>query len=169
VGPDELTADLWRFAEEDNWSREPWHIVIEEWAAARGHGLLRGGNTYNFDCVLDQDFTWYELFPDEPDALDAFEAEYLIIRVHGGCDIRGGYTAPRIFRVYDLYEFFAGMVDLGAICQCSQFFSDDAGWHWYPNATTEDKKPSWRLDPDNQKVFCRKCNGEVTFGAYLSY
>ena len=28
-------------------------------------------------------------------------AEYAIIQVHGGCDIRGGYTAPRVFNTYD--------------------------------------------------------------------
>jgi hypothetical protein len=28
-------------------------------------------------------------------------SEYVLMQVHGGCDIRGGYTAPRVYSTYD--------------------------------------------------------------------
>ena len=47
-------------------------------------------NTYNMEThSLTQDI--------EVRMLGGPYAEYVIVHVHGGCDIRGGYTAPRVF------------------------------------------------------------------------
>ena len=54
-------------------------------------------NTYNFNNTLTQDFQ-YGIF----EYNDKF---YVILQLHNGCDIRGGYTKPYIFNI-DLYEHF---------------------------------------------------------------
>lgn len=48
-------------------------------------------NTYNYDDLLSQviQFLYMEV-DDEP---------YILLQIHGGCDVRGGYTSPRAFRV----------------------------------------------------------------------
>jgi hypothetical protein len=61
------------------------------WSIEAPDEPLFGGNTYNSEWgTLSQDLN-----------LTAFGgpyAEYAAVRVHGGCDIRGGYTSPRIYR-----------------------------------------------------------------------
>jgi hypothetical protein len=54
-------------------------------------------NTYNGDCILSQ--TLQGLFYVEDDVA------YVLLQVHGGCDVRGGYTRPRLFQS-DPEEFF---------------------------------------------------------------
>lgn len=45
-------------------------------------------------CELSQHIRLIELHTD-----DDYYASHLIIQGHGGCDVRSGYTAPRVFRV----------------------------------------------------------------------
>ena len=48
-------------------------------------------NTYNGEWgTLSQDL--------QLTAFGGAHAEYAAVQVHGGCDIRGGYTAPRVYR-----------------------------------------------------------------------
>jgi hypothetical protein len=67
-------------------------------AKKRVQGLYGEGepffiNTYNDDCLLSQ--TLQMIIFSYDDTL------YAAIQIHGGCDIRGGYTAPKLFRVDD--------------------------------------------------------------------
>lgn len=48
-------------------------------------------NSYNYDCDLDQTIL-YQGFMHKG-------FRHLILRVHGGCDVRGGYTKPKVFRL----------------------------------------------------------------------
>jgi hypothetical protein len=48
-------------------------------------------NTYNGDCDLSQVLqgAWLE---------DAEGDTYLLLQIHGGCDVRGGYTDAKLFK-----------------------------------------------------------------------
>ena len=50
-------------------------------------------NTYNFDCDLSQVLqgSW----------LDMDGEMYLLLQIHGGADVRGGYTDAKLFKVQD--------------------------------------------------------------------
>lgn len=81
-------------------------------------------NTYDSESSLDQvlqyvSFNWNG-------------EDWLILQIHGGCDIRGGYTEPKIFKVGDFDEFHLEMNDLGAECtgDCWRFVSYDGGYRW---------------------------------------
>ena len=72
-----------------------------EWLRDRGHevtGLYGDGepftvNTYNGEDLLSQVLQYLYMEVDgEPD---------ILLQIHGGCDVRGGYTAPKAFRVLD--------------------------------------------------------------------
>ena len=62
-------------------------------------------NTYNEDCHISQTLQ-FTVFEDD-DAGDWIVA----LQVHGGCDVRGGYTAPKLFRCggmddeYSMFDF----------------------------------------------------------------
>jgi hypothetical protein len=87
-------------AEFDDWAELPeneksnWYTLMEEWCEKHDDNNWRpsGFNSYNGDCLLSQTiqadyFTWKGKV-------------YLMLQIHGGCDVRGGYTAPKIFREY---------------------------------------------------------------------
>ena len=52
-------------------------------------------NTYNGDCDLSQVLqgSWLEMDGDT----------YLLLQIHGGCDVRGGYTDAKLFKACDYY------------------------------------------------------------------
>lgn len=50
-------------------------------------------NTYNHDSFLSQGIQ-FTTFTDEESG-----EEIVLLQIHGGCDVRGGYTAPRAFSV----------------------------------------------------------------------
>lgn len=94
-----LERALYGFGEVSN---ESWLTDMEEFAQQWGDETYLGGverndvpvqsfNTYNHEFgSLTQDiqvvgFSWDQY-------------DYVIVQVHGGCDIRGGYTKPRVFR-----------------------------------------------------------------------
>lgn len=58
-------------------------------------GEFGSGYTYNNENLLSQDFLWH--------SLDADGEEYIFLQIHNGCDARGGFTAPHIFRLTDDY------------------------------------------------------------------
>lgn len=55
-------------------------------------------NTYNGESILSQvlQYVYYEKDGEG----------YVLLQIHGGCDVRGGYTAPRAFKA-DIYELIA--------------------------------------------------------------
>jgi hypothetical protein len=67
-------------------------------------GYMGGsGLTYNEENCLSSDFV-YNLFTAENE--DGWEQEYVAISIHGGCDIRGGYTDFKFFETGDIDYFF---------------------------------------------------------------
>jgi hypothetical protein len=50
-----------------------------------------GYNTYNGECLLSQTLQWTAFVHNDE--------YYILLQVHGGCDVRGGYTSPRVFQV----------------------------------------------------------------------
>lgn len=81
-----------------------WLELMEEWASSDERG--GGGhafstpvteNSYNHECLLSQTIQ-FTIFGIEDD-----DDTYVLLQIHGGCDVRGGYTEPRVFSMYD-YE-----------------------------------------------------------------
>jgi len=90
----QLTA--WLFREEDG-NDDPWLVSMERWAEARHEGDAgdywqhRSFNSYNEDNLLSQTiqgvtFTYQD-------------QAYVALQIHGGADVRGGYTRPKVFAV----------------------------------------------------------------------
>ena len=95
----DLDRKFRRFADTEAMRSEPWLWIVREWLRSMGDkvtGLYGEGspievNTYNGEDLLSQviQFTLFRI-----DFTD-----YVALQIHGGCDVRGGYTAPRIFEV----------------------------------------------------------------------
>jgi hypothetical protein len=129
-----LNAAFKRFAERSENRDESWPVLSERFVRhlkAGGKEIEEGPyafNTFNGDSTLSQVLqgVYFQLK----------ETFYVILQIHQGADVRGGYTDPYIFEA--LEDQGAGMPDMAfderdisAECACVAFYSDDCGFHWY--------------------------------------
>ena len=123
---------------------EGWGQLVEGWAKKRRDGEIGkpveiGGiygegepfwrNTSNYDSLLDQVIQFY--YWTEGEFGD--RTTYVALQIHGGCDVRGGYTDPVIFEVDDSEGIAILDDNRGTIrCdECDQTWDTDDAYHWY--------------------------------------
>jgi len=95
-------------------------------------------NSYNWENLLSQVIQAVSLLKNG----DEYDV-YVLLQIHQGCDVRGGYTRPRFFHIIDRDYFLTAMTDLNASCKCGSVYSDDCGYHWYEgNGIKENKENS---------------------------
>lgn len=90
------TGRFLRWANTGDRANDPWLESMEQWAKREhdpeyGDDKWQSFNSYNDDSLLSQGFdgvTWTKN-----------GAHYVALRIHGGCDARGGYTKPVIFQI----------------------------------------------------------------------
>ena len=84
----------------ENWNCEAWDadadvygVCKEAWAILEevGVDVKSTWNTYNGESDLSQVL--------QGSYLDIDGEDYLLVQVHGGCDVRGGYTDAQLFRM----------------------------------------------------------------------
>jgi len=87
---------------DDGWL-ETVDSFLDTFGVGQDGGFYESGrftlNTYEIEyCLLSQvlQFTKFDLAG----------TDYLALQIHGGADVRGGYTKPRIFQVDDFESFF---------------------------------------------------------------
>lgn len=99
----DLDADLHEFGMADERATDSWFACLDDWIEAReftgpyGDGRPQIVNTYNGEDALSQ-IIQYTMFSHEDD-------NYVALCIHGGCDARGGYTAPRVFMLPEYHEW----------------------------------------------------------------
>ena len=62
-----------------------------------------------------------------------------MLQIHGGADVRGGYTAPHIFAFndrHDIDEFFLADPDYSVDIGDEQWYTDNNGYHWYSEGSS---------------------------------
>ena len=138
-------------------------------------------NSYNDESNLSQVIQgcWFSLSGEREEYPD-----YLMLQIHGGFDVRGGYTKPRIFYVPEYDYFVLAEFDINASCSCTSMYSDDYGYHWYLDNTKQGKLSeskrkeykfiaSWKpklikkgkdIYENEYKLHCKYCNKLVSFG-----
>lgn len=120
-----LTNSLLALSRSERYADEGWGECIEAWLASKvpdAAGLYGDGepwrdNTYNHENVLDQTllFTFFTI-PSSTEHATKFQMEhwgsaFLILQIHGGADVRGGYTAPVVFEITGEEELLWNMND----------------------------------------------------------
>ena len=110
---------------------ESW-LGLQEAFAANEHELAGGCkephvvNTYNNcdDWDLTQVLQYVELYTD-----DDYEPTHLIVSVHQGCDVRGGYGAPKCFKLVEEYYTALESARVRTL-SAGEFYWDyqDGGW-----------------------------------------
>ena len=70
---------------------EGWFTLMDEFPEAYGFESSGSFNTYNFENSLSQVVQGV--------TFKAGDDCFVLLQIHGGCDVRGGYTAPKAFKV----------------------------------------------------------------------
>ena len=126
-----------RFCEQEVRKKDSYYTNIDDFVEHIKHWNLDyenlgGYNTYNGESCLDKTLQWniFAIYN------GIYEGHYMILQTHNGCDVRGGYSAPHIFR-FDEDEFWCWLNDLTARC---------------PNHGEEIEKETVQTDLDGNKI-----------------
>lgn len=98
-------------------------------------------NTFNNDNFLSQtiQFTYFEI----QDSNILADGIYILLSVHGGADVRGGYTQPRMFVPNDMHDDEAILFPSDGTITCpacnTQWVTDDA-YNWHCEHSLDDAK-----------------------------
>lgn len=164
----DMDAAFREFADTDEWEREPWLPIMKAWVTGvhdsdRYSDLSepRTWNTYNGEDYLSQVLQGVTFRHDGH--------TYAIVQTHNGCDVRGGYSSPRVFRVEcDMSEYFpydndgaelgCASCEWGGTLRASEFITREG----YADSLEFGK------DDDGNAV-CPKCQGALVVDApYVS-
>jgi len=123
------------------WANQPhrldvgWLALMQEWVEWKFKGEATSPwdsndsdpaiiNTYNEECMLSQSLQ-YAMFEVDGE-------QYYLLQIHGGCDIRGGYTAPRVFSCAGNSEWGLDSRKNDAALYCdncdARWYSEYNGW-----------------------------------------
>lgn len=100
---------------------------------------------------------------------------FVLLQIHGGCDVRGGYTTPRAFRVdVDMAEAFPyDNANYSLICPNDDEHSVESNYgellslvHGYSLA--DDETPLFG-ENDSDSPLCRSCRAPMTVDAPYAY
>src|SRR3990167_1501179 len=132
-----LQASFERFCKRTDPNNDKSYMTLMEDFASHGKHKSQGTtNTYNYDNLLSQtiQYTMFSLDGNEYDA-------YILLQIHGGCDVRGGYTAPKLFKVCERDYFLMAQNDAYARAGKYELQSDDGGYHWYYEGSSRNEIP----------------------------
>jgi|DEB0MinimDraft_6_1074348.scaffolds.fasta_scaffold00295_12 hypothetical protein len=93
---DEFAADL----------TQSWFECGQAFCELKGYELKARDNTYNNENDLSQDYVW-EIWDDPNPECDDWiysDSAILVVYIHTGCDIRGGYSFPVFLKCTD-YDY----------------------------------------------------------------
>jgi hypothetical protein len=139
----DMDRNFQRFAQRR--PHDAWLQVMEEFAALLelqgatgiyGDGSPMTVNTYNGPDCLSQvlQYVYYE-FKNEA---------YVLLQIHGGCDVRGGYSRPRAFTLTSELSILDNAR--------AELYPDPKGWTGrnqldiFTGRTVQDTAPSWTTD-----------------------
>lgn len=114
----DIERALFAFAYSDEYRRDGWRVCIEDFAeAVADHGWDIPGSEDLDDDTLDTVYSWADVLGPDVSTWNTYNQEYhtltqcilghtfgdlygefVAVQIHNGADVRGGYTAPRIYR-----------------------------------------------------------------------
>jgi hypothetical protein len=150
---DELQKEFEEFSKSPEYKEEYWLSCIEGFIektelkdGSKRFEIIFSENTYNGESVLSQ-VLQYTSFIDRKD-----DTQYVLLQIHNGADVRGGYTAPKVFKLAN--EGYLNETRWDSICACQEVSHE-------PGYSEEDV--DWIYAVSDKKIFCKRCLMEVDF------
>lgn len=140
-------------------------------------GAERAVNTSNHESLLSQTLQYVTFdaqesnptgFIEPKDKTEIYDENYVLLQIHQGADLRGGYTRPVVLKIRDIDMFRLGNHDINAETTDENgervtWYSDDAGAHWYGDMNAEDGTENWRFDKEANEVYYKPSGNKVEF------
>tara|TARA_R100001163_G_scaffold29715_1_gene23627 strand:+ start:654 stop:1484 length:831 start_codon:yes stop_codon:yes gene_type:complete len=165
---DEVEDEKFReFGEQPDQEDKSWLETAHEYVdkVAGSHGIYGDAsepasfNTYNGECLLSQVLQFY-LYQSEDNV------EYVLLQIHQGCDVRGGYTRPVVFEMTEDTALFDNaraylyaentldtnqMTMLGVVQDNSHHWDTDDSYNWYADGSGGDELKEYTPTDDESK------------------
>ncbi len=155
-----LNKSLYDFIETDDPNQDKsWFQNVEDWLEQFSHSNQE--YTYNYENCLSQDVVMWQFDPDYTAEEDNSGFTYAVIMIHNGCDARGGFTAPKVFKLnddYSLYNYDNVMI----YCpNCDNVIDYSHGECLNREGITISDLSEYIKTNDDNKCLCAKCNVEM--------
>ena len=120
-------------------------------------------NTYNYESVLSQTIQFI-MFS------DGYDNIYVCLQIHNGCDVRAGYTLPKIFYVENPEYFITGTTDALITCGCRDYnYYGHDYIETYDCVSVDDEYIfNHTYVDDNGDLRCKDC-GELLMSEFVDY
>jgi len=171
----QLNHEFNEFEKRPEYYKKSWLQVMEEFVESLEDRRFKFGwtfNTYNDEYNLLSQVLQGTVFFSGDDEKEA----YVALQIHNGCDVRGGYTRPRIFRIVDLDYFIMAMDEASASCGCTSVYLSGGCIYGQDGMETKSFPDYWKPKPlhENPKnweyyLMCEKCGEKVEFYAALDF
>ena len=171
---DALQAKFDEFNSREEYKKEAWENVMEAFCKEEKIKVSYSYYTYNIDTILSQDIVVAECETTDGE-------DFIFLRVHGGCDARGGFTAPRIFRASEYFNLAMNDVNVSCTGYTPELVAGEGALFNFPEKRC---KNNWsldgyfsnkelfkdiRYDEETKKFFCNACGGEIIFSVFEYY
>lgn len=120
-------------------------------------------NTYNGEEFISQTLQ-YGIFQEN-------ETYFIVLQIHGGCDVRGGYTEPTVFELDDAEYFLMAQRNF-TMSDGEHYFETDDGYHWRDADGEQDEvelNDFLEYDEKNNKLFNKKTKKEFVVSGFLNH
>lgn len=127
------------------------------------YGKIEMINTYNYESVLSQTIQFI-MFS------DGYDNIYVCLQIHNGCDVRAGYTLPKIFYVENPEYFITGTTNALITCGCKDYnyYGHDC-IETYDCVSVDDEYIfNHTYVDDNGDLRCKDCN-ELLMSEFVEY
>ena len=111
------------------------------------------------DSIMDVAFQFTDFFKDGN--------QYILLQIHGGCDLRGGYTKPKVFRADGLDDIILSIAEAGAHCKCMSMDTENGGCTWVDGMNSKDVEKAESGWPAQWKMTEQKDGVDCTCGACM--
>ncbi len=143
-------------------------------------------NSYNHPNLISQEiqYTYFDTNGFKLYGIDITKGHYVLLQIHGGCDVRGNYTNPKAFSLYDEYSITNfSRASIHCAAEHEHVWDTDNAYHWryagiespsvdktdlhrYDVAYITDEK-DWKkgmlcIDKDQDVGYCPVCGGILT-------
>jgi hypothetical protein len=139
---------------------------VEDIGGIYGEGSPMTVNTYNGEDLLSQTLQYHYFTIGETDrgGRGSYE-QYVVLQVHGGADVRGGYTRPRVFSVdIDDGQSIFDNAKAGVYCTGKGPFEPDPNQLAIPGAdvsTDTSRDHNWSTDDGCNYYFQGTCGRDA--------
>lgn len=146
---------------------EGWLALAERFAETKDEFYQSAWNTYNGDCYLSQTVQGVTFRDDKRGET------YALIQIHGGCDVRGGYTKPRVFRIVtdnaECFPYDHASFSVECLGDSEHNLTCDGGYFYNAEGISPEDSELPKWSDEHSENRCGTCGASLVYYAPEPY